>query len=95
MGIFAKKSLDRFSNNETIGLWERLFQVLLSDDINDYRKMQEEVEKKFYNEETAKIHFQKHYDALLRYNKNFSCHTLENFTNLAYIQNIKECNITR
>ena len=95
MGIFAKKSLDRFSNNETIGLWERLFHALLSKDINDYRKMQEEVEKKYYNEEIAKIHFQKHYDALLRYNKNYSCHTLENFTNLAYIQNIKECNITR
>ena len=92
MGIFAKKSLDKFSNKETVDIWNRLFHVLLSDDRNDYRKMQEDIENKYYNEEIAKIHMEKHFKALLRYNNNFSCHTLENFTNLDYIKNIKICN---
>ena len=91
MGQFAKKSLDNYSNNETVELWGRLFEALLSNDINNYRNLQNEIEKKYYNEENAKIHMKKHYRALLRYNKNFTCHTLEDFTNLQYIQNIKDC----
>ena len=91
MGQFAKKSLDNYSNKETVELWGKLFEALLSNDINNYRNLQNEIEKKYYNEENAKIHMKKHYKALLRYNKNFTCHTLENFTNLQYIQNIKEC----
>ena len=72
-------------------LWGRLFNSLLRNNINDYRELQNEIEKKYYNEEKAKIHMQKHYNALLKYNKNFTCHTLENFTNINYIKNIKEC----
>ena len=93
MGEIAKKSLYKFSNKEIAELWERLFKSLLSGDRNEYRKFQDEIEKKYYNEEIARLHLQKHFNALLRYNKSFSCHTLDNFTNLNYIQNIKECNI--
>ena len=93
MGEFAKKSLDNYSNKETVELWERLCKALLSSDRNDYKKLQEEIEKKYYNEESARKHMQKHYDALLRYNKKFSCHTLDNFTDIHYVKNIQECNM--
>ena len=91
MGELAKNSLNNYSNKETVELWGRLFNSLLRNNINDYRELQNEIEKKYYNEEKAKIHMQKHYNALLKYNKNFTCHTLENFTNINYIKNIKEC----
>ena len=35
-------------------------------------KFDDEDLKKYYNEESARKHMQKHYDALLRYNKKFS-----------------------
>ena len=91
MGQWAKKSLNRLSNKETIELWEKLFRSLLSNDTNDYRNLQNEVEKKYYNEEKARKHMKKHFDAIVRINKNLSCHSLENFTDINYIKNIKEC----
>ena len=93
MGENAKKSLDKFSNKETVELWERLFRSLLRPDKSKYRELQKEIEKKYYNEESARKHMQKHYDALLRYNKKFSCHTLDNFTDIHYVKNIQECNM--
>ena len=95
MGEKAKLSLNRFYNNETVELWGRLFDSLLSKDRNDYRKLQNEIEKKYYNEKIAEKHIKKHYDALLRYNNNFTCHHLENFTDVNYIKNIKRCNFTK
>ena len=91
MGELAKKSLDVYSNKETLELWGRLFEALLSKDRNDYKKLQEEIEKKYYNEESARKHMQKHFNAALRFNKNFSCYTLDDFTNIDYIKNIRPC----
>ncbi len=91
MGELAKKSLDVHSNKETLELWGRLFEALLSKDRNDYKKLQEEIEKKYYNEESARKHMQKHFNAALRFNKNFSCYTLDDFTNIDYIKNIRPC----
>ena len=91
MGQWAKKSLNRFSNKETIEIWEKLFRALLSDDINNYRNLQNEIEKKYYNEENARIHLKKNWDAMVRINKNLSCHNVENLTNINYISNITEC----
>ena len=94
MGIKAKESLNKYSNEETVNLWERLFLSLLSEDINDYRKLQQEIETKYYNEEYAKFHMEKHFNAMLRVFKNLTCHKLNNFINITYIQNIQNCNIT-
>ena len=93
MGELAKKSLERFSNKETVELWGKLFNALISNDTNNYRKLQKEIEQKYYNEESARKHMEKHYDALLRYNNSFNCHTLHNFTDLNYIKKITECPI--
>ena len=93
MGQWAKNSLNTLSNKETIELWEKLFRSLLSNDINDYRNLQNEVEKKYYNEESARKHMKKHFDVIVRINQNFSCHYLENLTDINYIKNIKECAI--
>ena len=91
MGQWAKKSLNKFSNKEIIETWEKLFNALLSKDINNYRNLQNEVEQKYYNEESAKIHMKKHFEAMVRINKNLSCHYLENLTDINYISNITEC----
>ena len=91
MGQWAKKSLNRFSNKETVEIWEKLFRALLSEDINDYRNLQNEIEKKYYNEANARIHLKKNWDAMVRINKNLSCHNVENLTNISYISNITEC----
>ena len=54
--------------------------------------MQNEIEKKYYNEKISEKHIRKHYKALLKYNKNCYCHSPENFKDLYYIINIIVCN---
>ena len=95
MGEYAKKSLEMFSNNETVYLWERLFRSLLSEDKNEYRELQKEIESKYYNQEKAKEHVEKHYQSLLRYNNTFSCHSLDDFIDPEKVKNIKECEIPK
>ena len=41
MGDLAKQSLYKFSNQEIVELWGKLFNSLLSNDANDYRKLQD------------------------------------------------------
>ena len=91
MGQWAKNSLNTLSNKETIELWEKLFRSLLSNDINDYRNLQNEVEKKYYNEESARKHMKKYFDTMVRIYKNLGCHYLENLTDINYIKNVKGC----
>jgi hypothetical protein len=83
--------LNKFSNEETVEMWGKLFKSLLSENRKDYMEFQKEIENKYYNEKTAKKHIEKHFDALLRYNKNFTCYTLDNFLDPDFIKNIKEC----
>ena len=90
MGELAKLSLNQFSNNETIELWGKLFNSLLEGE-NAYRKLQKEIETKYYNEEKSRAHMEKHYQDLLRYDKNFTCHSINNFTDINYIKNIEAC----
>ena len=94
MGDKAKLSLNQFSNNVTVELWGRLFDSLLEGE-ESYRKLQKEIELKYYNEERAREHMEKHYEDLLRYNKNFTCHTINNFTDINYIKNIEMCSDIR
>ena len=94
MGEFAKRSLNKYPNEEILNLWERLFKALLSEDKNEYRNLQFEVEMKYYKEEIARTHLQKSFDSILKRFKNMTCHHLDNFTDINYIKNIKDCNIT-
>ena len=93
MGEYAKKSLDKYSNKEIIEIWEKLFRALLSENKNDYRKLQKKIEEKYYNEEETRIRLQKSYEYMKKINKNITCHTLDNFIDINYIKNIEECSI--
>ena len=93
-GEEAKRSLDVVKNNETVELWGRLCDSLLSNDREDYRKLQREMENKYYNETRARQHLESHYNILLRYNFNLSCHSFNSFTNFTYLKNISKCNMT-
>ena len=94
IGEKAKESLNKYSNDDIVEIWQKLFRALLSSDINDYRKLQNEIENKYYNEEEAYIRMQKSYEFLKKSNKNLTCHYLENFTDINYVKNIKLCNIS-
>ena len=94
-GEEAKKSLDVVKNNETVELWGRLCDSLLSSNREDYRKLQREIENKYYNETRARQHLESHYNILLRYNFNLSCHSFDSFTNMTYLKNISKCNMTK
>ena len=94
MGEKAKESLNKYSNDEIAELWGKLFRALLSNDINEYRKLQNEIENKYYNEEEARIRMKRSYELLKKVNKNLTCHYVENFTDINYVKNIKLCNIS-
>ena len=93
-GMEAKYSLDMYNNNDTIQTWGELFKTLLKGK-DEYHKFQEKIEKKYYNEELAMERTKKHYYYAQKFNKMFTCHSFENFTDLKYLQNIKECNLTK
>ena len=91
-GKESKLSLNNYiNNNETIEMWDRLFSSLISDNAEDYKEFQKEVENKFYNESLAKKHLEKQYHYAQQFNKYFKCHSFENFTTLDYINNIEAC----
>ena len=90
MGEESKKSLDQFSNNETIILWERLFTALMEGE-NSYRKLQKEIEEKYYDEDKARERMEKRFRDLIRLNENFTCHSIMNFTDINYIKKVKMC----
>ena len=93
-GAEAKKSLDMFKINETVDLWGRLCDSLLSDDREEYRKIQEEVEKKYFNDTRAREHLESQYNILLRNNYNLTCHSFDNFTDINYLKKIEKCNMS-
>ena len=94
MGEKAKESLSEYSNDEIAEIWGKLFRALLSNDTNEYRQLQNEIENKYYNEDEARIRMHRSYELLKRVNKNLTCHYVENFTDINYVKNIKLCNIS-
>ena len=58
-GIEAKESLKRFSNKETAEKWCKLFEVLVNNDTEGYKKLQESTfDKKYYDDESARSHLE-------------------------------------
>ena len=90
MGKEAKLSLEQFNNAETEKLWEKLFISLLKGK-KYYRELQKEVEEKYYDEDKARQRFEKRFRDLNRLYKNFTCYTLNDFTNFNYVRNIQPC----
>jgi hypothetical protein len=91
MGDLAKSSLSMFSNEKTVEMWGKLFSALIEGK-EKFKNLQKEVENRYYNETIAKKHIKKHFKDMKKYNMDFSCYTLENFTDIYYISNIKACN---
>ena len=90
IGKESKLSLNQFNNEDTAKLWEKLFATMMKGD-KYFRKFQKEIEKKYYDENKARERMEKRYRDLLRLNKNFTCHNLNDFTNIKYVRYIKEC----
>ena len=90
MGKESKLSLKQFNNEDTEKLWEKLFATMMKGN-KYFRKLQKEVEEKYYDENKARERMEKRYRDVLRLNKNFSCHNLNDFTNINYVRYIKEC----
>ena len=92
-GKEAKLSLNNFeTNDEKVEMWDNLFQAIMNG-TEDFNKLQEKVEKKYYNETLAKEHIEKHYFYGQQFNKFFKCHSFEDFTTLKYLNNIEICKI--
>ena len=68
MGREAKLSLNRFNNNATADLWGRLFHALITSE-DEFQKLREEIEKKYYNEKEAEEHMEKQLNNLLYFFK--------------------------
>ena len=90
MGKEAKLSLEQFNNAETEKLWEKLFIALLKGK-KYFRELQKEVEEKYYDEEKAKERMEKRFRDLNRLYNNFTCYTLNDFTNINYVKKIQPC----
>ena len=91
-GEEAKKSLDVFKIDDVVNLWGRLCDSLLSSDREDYRKLQDEIEKKYWDDANARKHFETHFNILLKHDYNLTCHSLDNFTDINYLKTISKCN---
>ena len=91
-GMEAKYSLDMFKNNETTLVWEELFDSLMKGN-NEFKKFQQKVEDKYYNETLAKYRLKKHYKYAQQFNKIISCHSFDQFTNIEYLKTLSECPI--
>ena len=91
MGEYARKSLDKYSNQEILLIWEKLFKSMRNTDITDYRNLQKEIEAKYYKEEEVKSRMIKNYEHIKKVNNNIVCHTLDNFGDANYLKQISEC----
>ena len=91
-GLEAKESLKRFSNKETIEKWSKLFEVLINNDMEGYKKLQESTfDKKYYDDESARSHLEYSWNRGQMFNKYFCCHNFNDMLNITYINNIKRC----
>ena len=91
-GMEAKESLKRFSNKETVEKWCKLFEVLVNNDMEGYKKLQESTfDKKYYDDESARDHLEYSWKRGQMFNRYFCCHNFNDMLNITYINNIKGC----
>ena len=91
-GFEAKESMKLISNIEIVYKWTQLFDVLINNDIEGYKKLQESTfDKKYYDEEKARDHLESNWNQGKKFNKYFCCHDFNDMLNITYINNIKGC----
>ena len=89
-GKEAKLSLNKYNNDEIIDTWIKLFKSLKAGE-NEFQKLREEIKIKTYDKRLAKEHLKKNFEYLRKYNKFTKCHSLENLTNINYLNKIDSC----
>ena len=91
-GFEAKESMKLISNKEIVYKWTQLFDVLINNDMEGYKKLQESTfDKKYYDEEKAREHLESNWNQGKIFNKYFCCHDFNDMLNITYINNIKGC----
>ncbi len=91
-GFEAKESMKLISNIEIVYKWTQLFDVLINNDIEGYKKLQESTfDKKYYDEEKARDHLESNWNQGKIFNKYFCCHDFNDMLNITYINSIKGC----
>ena len=91
-GMEAKESLKRFSNKETVEKWCKLFEVLVNNDMEGYKKLQESTfDKKYYDDESARDHLEYSWKRGQMFNRYFCCHSFNDMLNITYINSIRGC----
>jgi len=91
-GFEAKESMKLVSNNETAYKWCQLFEVLVNNDSEGYKKLQEATfSEKYYNEEKARDHLESNWKQGKIFNKYFCCHEFDDMLNISYINAIRGC----
>ena len=91
-GIESKESMKRISNNETVYKWIKLFDVLINNNIEEYKTLQEYTfDKRYYDEDIARDHLESNWKQGQIFNKYFCCHDFNDMLNITYINNIKGC----
>ena len=91
-GLEAKESMKLMSTNDTIYKWTKLFEVLINNDTEGYKKLQEYTfDKKYYDEDSAREHLESNWKRGQIFNKYFCCHDFNDMLNITYINNIKGC----
>ena len=91
-GLEAKESMKLMSTNDTIYKWTKLFEVLINNDTEGYKRLQEYTfDKKFYSEDSARDHLESNWKQGQIFNRYFCCHDFNDMLNITYINNIKGC----
>ena len=90
-GRESKESLKYFSNKDIVDKWDRLFEVLISEDPNEYKKLQKYTYENYYDEEKARDHLETNFNKGKIYNPYFCCHDFNDMLNITYINNIEGC----
>ena len=91
-GLEAKESMKRVSDKETLIKWIQLFDVLINNDTEGFKKLQEMTfDKKYYDEESAREHLESNWNKGKIFNRYFCCHDFNDMLNITYINNIKSC----
>ena len=91
-GLESKLSMNEFSNRETVDKWDRLITVLVNNDTEGFKKLQDYTYERYYDEEKARDHLETNWKMGQKFNRYFCCHDFKNMLNLTYINNIKGCN---
>ena len=90
-GLESKLSMNEFSSRETIDKWDRLITVLINNDTEGFKKLQDYTYERYYDEEKARDHLETNWKWGQIYNRYFCCHNFNDMLNLTYINNIKGC----